>query len=145
MSNNLELKNSLKIERYKIVTELQKYFTELAKDSINSYVKIFVSFAAAAVGLIYFKQQLEFEPMIDISLLKAIYVLLTLVAVMSIIQIIFCLVRWYGLRNSEHDINSECSPLECWAWEFEGLYALAIIGSIYVVWYGFDHFSKIIT
>ena len=32
----------LKLERYKVITERQKYFTELAKDTFNIYLKIFV-------------------------------------------------------------------------------------------------------
>ena len=140
----MDLYQNLKLERYKMVCERQKYFTELAKESFNSYVKMFVSFTAAAVALIYFKKQLDVDPKIVISLLRAISVLLTLVALITISQIIFCLKRWYGLRKTEHEINPDCPPPEMWAWLFEGLYAFAIAGSIYVTWTGFKHFLNIL-
>jgi hypothetical protein len=141
----VSLKDDLKLERYKLVTDRQKYFTELARDTFNSYVRIFVTFAGGAVALIYFKKQLEVDPKVIVALLQAIAYLLTLVAVISVGQIFFCLVRWYGLRETECQINPDCPKPEWWAWIFEGLYALAISGSIYVAWLGFDHFETILS
>jgi hypothetical protein len=140
----MSLKDDIKLERYKLVTDRQKYFTELAKDTFNSYVRFFMSFAGGAVALIYFKKQLDVDPQVIISLLRAIAFLLTLVALVSIGQIIFCLIRWYGLRNTECSINPECPKPEWWAWIYEGLYMFAIGGSIILAWSGFDHFRTII-
>lgn len=141
---SVSFEEDLKLERYKLVTDRQKYFTELAKDTFNSYVRVFVTFTGGAVALIYFKKQLEVDPQVIIDLLKAIALLLSLVAVISIGQIFFCLVRWYGLRSTECKINPDCPKPECWAWIYEGLYMLAILGSIFLAWTGFDHFKSIV-
>jgi hypothetical protein len=135
----VSLKDDLKLERYKLVTDRQKYFTELAKDTFNSYVRVFVTFAGGAVALIYFE-----NPQVIIALLKVIALLLSLVAVISVGQIFFCLVRWYGLRSTECEINPDCPKPEWWAWIYEGLYMLAIGGSIFLAWTGFEHFKSIV-
>lgn len=140
----VSLKDNLKLERYKLVTDRQKYFTELAKDTFNAYVRIFVTFTGGAVTLIYFKKQLDVDPEIIAALLHAIAYLLTLVAIVSVVQILFCLVRWYGLRNTECKISPECPKPEWWAWIFEGMYGFAISASIIVVWIGFNYFQAIL-
>ena len=140
----MSLEDDLELERYKLVTGLQKYFTELARDCFSSYVKLFSSFVAGAVALIYFEQQIKVDPNIIVSLLKAISILVSVLAIFAIGQIIFCLVRWYGLRHTEREINSKCPPPEFWAWVFEGLYIFAITVSVIVLWIGYCQFSKIL-
>jgi len=139
----VSLADELKLERYKLITGLQRYFTELAKDAFQSYVRIFVTFAGGAVGLVYFQAQLEVNPTIIVALLRAIAYLLTLVAIVIIGQITFCLVRWYGLRRTESEMNPDCPEPEWWAWIFEGLYVVVIGASIFVVWYGFEYFENL--
>ena len=139
----MTLQESLRLERYKLVTERQKYFTELAKETFNSYARTFVAFTAGAVTLISLKTQLRLAPDVVLGLLQAIAALLSLVAVISIGQIVFCLVRWYGFRNAECQINPECPKPEWWAWIFEGLYSVGIAVSVGITWWGVAHFRRI--
>ena len=48
--------DDLKIERYKLVTDRQKYFTDLARESFSYYTRVFVWFAGGAVALISLKE-----------------------------------------------------------------------------------------
>lgn len=46
------LVDKLKLERYKLVTDRQKYFTNLAKNSFGYYIKAFIYLCAGAITLI---------------------------------------------------------------------------------------------
>jgi hypothetical protein len=140
----MPLEENLKIERYKLVTERQKYFTDLAKDTFTSYSKMFAAFAAGAVALVSLKKQLGIEPSVVNALLQAIAVLLTLAAVLSIGQILFCLRRWYGFRHAECEINPEAPRPESWAWLFEGMYCVGMGVSVIFAWWGVRHFEAIL-
>ena len=140
----MSLEEDLKVERYKLVTERQKYFTDLAKDTFTSYSKMFAAFAAGAVALVSLKKQLGMEPSVVNALLEAIAVLLTLAAVLSICQIVFCLLRWYGFRDAECEINPEAPRPEYWAWLFEGMYCFGIGVSVVFAWWGVRHFGVIL-
>ncbi|MCW5596607.1 MAG: hypothetical protein KIT42_12110 [Rhodocyclaceae bacterium] len=140
----MSLEDDLKVERYKLVTERQKYFTDLAKDTFTSYSKMFAAFSAGAVALVSLKKQLGIEPSVVNALLQAIAVLLTLAAVLSIGQILFCLRRWYGFRHAECEINSDAPRPENWAWLFEGMYCVGMGVSVIFAWWGVHHFEAIL-
>lgn len=132
----MTLEDELKLERYKLVTERQKYFTDLAKDSFGSYIKVFTCLCAGAITLISARATLQIEIELLLKLINAITILVSFLGAVSVGQIIFCLVRWYGFRQAEAEINKECPKAETWAWIFEGLYILAIVISIVAVWFG---------
>jgi len=140
----MSLKENLKIERYKFVVDRQGYFTDLAKQTFNLYARTFAAFSAGAVTLISLRNQLSLKATVVISLLDAIALLLTLAAIISIIQICFCLKRWYGFRKAECEINPDAPKPESWAWLFEGMYCIAIIASIVVAWWGVNHFEALL-
>ncbi len=73
-----------------------------------------------------------------------IAILLTFAAVISIAQIIFCLLRWYGFRYAECEINPKSPKPEPWAWLFEGMYAFGILVSIGVAWWGVDYIAVVL-
>jgi len=54
----MTLEEGLRLERYKFVTERQKYFTDLAKETFNSYTTMFAAFAAGAVTFVSLTKQL---------------------------------------------------------------------------------------
>lgn len=140
----MTLEENLKLERYKLVTERQTYFTDLAKETFNSYTKIFTGFVAGSVALISLQKQLAIDQTVVIALVHAIAVLLTLAAALSIAQIVFCLKRWYGFRNAECEINPHVQKPEAWAWLFEGMYCSGIAASVGVAWWGEYHFRCIV-
>jgi uncharacterized membrane protein YidH (DUF202 family) len=140
----MDLQEQISLERYKFVTESQKYFTNLAKDTFYFFVKTFISLASGAIALVSLKESLNIIPKILTNLLFAIAVLLSIVGLVSIIQIIFCLKRWYGFRNAEHDLNPVCPKAEWWACIFETMYIFTIIASVSVMWYGIAHFKDIL-
>lgn len=78
------------------------------------------------------------------ALLQAIAVLLSLAAVLSIGQILFCLRRWYGFRHAECEINPEAPRPESWAWLFEGMYCVGMGVSVIFAWWGVRHFEAIL-
>ena len=55
----MTLDEELKLERYKLVTDRQKYFTNLARDAFTSYVKIFTTLAIGAITLLSAKSKLN--------------------------------------------------------------------------------------
>ena len=140
----MTFEESLILERYKLVTERQKYFTDFARDTFNSYTTIFAAFAAGAVTLVSLKKQLEIDAPVVTALLQTIAVLLTLAAALSIAQIEFCLKRWYGFRNAECEINPQVPKPETWAGVFEGMYGLGIAASVGVAWWGVKYFQAIL-
>lgn len=140
----MTFEESLTLERYKLVTERQKYFTDLAKDTFNSYTTIFAAFAGGAVALVSSKKQLGIEPAVVAALLQMIAVLLTLTAVFTVIQIVFCLKRWYGFRKAECMINPKVPKPENWAWLFEGMYCFGIVLSSAFAWWGFHYLDAIL-
>ncbi len=137
-------KQELELERYRLVTSRQAYFTDLAKETFSNYIKIFISLSSGAIALISLSKSLVIEVTLLSKLLFAISTLLSIVGIISICQIIFCLVRWYGFHNAERQINPDCPKAEWWAWLFEGMYVLAIIFSIMVLWFGIGHFNEIL-
>ena len=124
----------LKLERYKVVTARQKYFTDLAQGAFTSYSKAFASLVAGGIALISAKSKLELEPELLNSLLNAILYLVAFLGVVAIGQIIFCLARWKGYREDEIDINPDSPPIKWWWWIFETLYCIAITVSIVAIW-----------
>lgn len=140
----MTLEDKLKLERYKLVTDRQRYFTNLAKDSFGSYIKVFTYLCAGAITLVSARSSLQIDVKLMLQLIKAIVILITFLGIVSGGQIAFCLVRWYGFRRAETEINTKCPPAEWWAWIFEGLYILAIGISIAVAWFGSSKLGLII-
>jgi len=138
----MTLKQDIALERYKLVTSRQAYFTDLAKETFSYYVKIFVSLSSGAIALVSLKEKIAVNVSLLPKLLCAIGALLSIVGTISICQILFCLLRWYGFRNAECRINPDCPKAEWWAWLFEGMYVVAIISSVMVLWFGIVHFGE---
>src|SRR5215212_3689711 len=109
----------LKLERYKVVTERQKYFTELAKDTFNLYLKIFVYIVTGAVALISLKEKFNIPLDILLRLLTILILLIWLLGASAIFQIGFCLFRWYSLSAEEKTITSINRSVR-WAFVYEG-------------------------
>ncbi len=136
--------DNLKLERYKLVTNRQKYFTELTRDVFASYMKIFTALAVAGIALVSAKSQLSIHPKLLFPLLNGILWLITFLGISAIGQIIFCLCRWEGYRKAEIEINPLSPEIKRWWWIFEGLYCLAIVISIISVWCISSNISSII-
>ena len=130
----MSLDDSLKLERYKLVTDRQKYFTELARSSFAEYMKVFTGLAAGAIVLVSAKSKLDLKPEHARLLIIAIAGLVTLLGVLAIGQIVFCLVRWYGYRRAENEVNENAPLIKSWFWVFEVLYCVAIGLSILAGW-----------
>jgi hypothetical protein len=140
----MNLEDQIKIERYKLVTNRQKYFTNLAKGSFGYYIKVFIYLCAGVITLVSAKASLQIDAKLLLQLIKSIAILVTFLGIFSILQIIFCLVRWYGFRTAEAEINKECPKAEWWACIFELLYISTIAISIVVAWYGLSKLGLII-
>jgi hypothetical protein len=125
----MDYQEELKIERFKVITDRQKYFTDLAKDTFNIYMRIFVYIITGIVALVTFMSKFTIPETVMIKLVSVLISLLMLIAVSSCVQILFCLIRWYFLKREEEKLNTAAKG-EWWACIFEGMYILVIIVSI---------------
>lgn len=132
----MALDEDLKLERYKLVTDRQKYFTELARDSFASYMKILTGLAVGSMALISSKSRLDLSVVLLSRVVYTVAGLVSFLGIIAILQICFCLARWKGYRQSERKINPESPPIKPWFWLFEGLYCVAIAISLIAVWLG---------
>jgi hypothetical protein len=128
------LADSLKIERYKFVTDRQKYFTELARDAFASYVRLFSGLGAGAVALVSTWNKLEIKPDFLIFLIQVILSLVTILGFVASAQIVFCLTRWRGYRQGERAVNPDSPTSGRSWWIFEALYIAAILAIIGGAW-----------
>jgi hypothetical protein len=140
----MAIREDLKVERYKLATSRQEYFTDLAKETFSYYVKIFISLSSGAIALVSLNKPLVIGVDLLSKLLFAIGALLSIVGLISICQIIFCLIRWYIFHDEECQIDPDCRKAEWWACLFEGMYVVAIASSIMVLWYGIGRFDTIL-
>lgn len=130
----MSVEDDLKLERFKLVTDRQKYFTELARGTFASYVKVFTALAVAGIMLISARSKLDLRPDMVPRLVYAVAGLVTFLGIVSIGQIVFCLVRWKGYRKAEQEINPDSPRMKRWWWVFEGLYCVTIAISTVAVW-----------
>lgn len=140
----MEMEEELKIERYKLVTDRQKYFTELSRNAFASYIKIFTGLIAGAITIISAKAKLGLEPKLLIPIIDGLVYLVSFLGLLTILQIIFCLARWKGYRRAECKINPDSPKVKSWWWLFEGLYCLAILISIIAAWVLWSDFTSVI-
>lgn len=131
----MDLADSLEIERYRFVTDRQKYFTELARDAFASYMRLFSGLGAGAVALVSTWNKLEIKPDVLVFLIRVILVLVTFLGIVASAQIVYCLTRWWGYRQGERDINSDSPPIRQGWWIFESLYIAAILVTVGGAWF----------
>lgn len=133
----MDLADSLRLERYKFVTDRQKYFTELARDAFSSYAKFFAALVAAGLALVSSKEPLGIQTDVLLYLVHSVLYLGGFLALVASIQIAFCLWRWHGYRKAERTIYPSSPPIDRVWWLFETLYIVAIwvafAGAILVV------------
>lgn len=130
----MDLQESLKLERYKLVTDRQKYFTELARQTFASYITFLTALSAGTIALVSTRNRLELRPPVVLFLVTAVLTLLTFLAVVASVQIVFCLFRWHGFRKAESKINPDSPVPDFWWWVFETGYVVAIILSVLIAW-----------
>ena len=115
----MDLKESLTLERYKLVTDRQRYFTELARDAFASYVRFLTGLSAGAITIVSTRNRLDLRVDVVLYLVNGILYLVTFLALVASGQIAFCLVRWRGFRGAESKINPESPEPDWWWWIFE--------------------------
>ena len=129
------LDEEFKLERYKLVTDRQKYFTELARSSFGSYVKVLTGLAMASLTLISAQTQLGIKTNLLEKLIYSVAGLTSFWGFVAIAQISFCLFRWRGYRKAEQSVYVDSPEIKWWWWIFETLYCLFIAVSVGCIWY----------
>ena len=130
----MDLKDSLKLERYKLVTERQKYFTDLAREAAGTYLKFLSALVAAAITVVSTSNKLDLDRRTVTFVITSIASLITFLAFATAGQVAFCLWRWQGFRRAEAKINPDCpSPDKAW-WIFETIYIVVIGVSVAMAW-----------
>ncbi len=139
----MPFQDELNIERFKSIIDRQKYFTELARDTFNLYIKAFIYIITGAIALISLREKFTIPVNILHRLVNILLLLIYIIAIASTAQIIFCLVRWYKLKDDEMTINSNAKK-EWWAWIYEGIYIVTILISILIVFLNRGEVDEII-
>lgn len=124
----------LKRERYKFVTDRQKYFTGLARDAFISYARFFAAIVAGSIVLVSSRDSLHLSNKLLSYLLDAALYLAAFLAVVASLQIVFCLWRWYGFRTVEKHIDTLYTRSNLGWWIFEALYVIAIWAAFIGAW-----------
>jgi uncharacterized membrane protein YidH (DUF202 family) len=140
----MDYQEELNIERYKVITDRQKYFTDLTKDTFNIYMRTFVYIITGIVALVSFMDKFSIPENVMTQLIKVLISLLTIIAVSSCVQILFCLIRWYSLKNQEKQINT-AAKVEWWAWIYEGMYMAVIVVSVFFMYAAKNEIRTVIT
>lgn len=142
---SLTFEETLKIERYKLVTSRQAWVVDVARSVFTGYVTIFAGFIAGAVSLATATNAVaRLGPELVSKALLLVAVFITCVAIASTIQISFCLWRWYEFRDAECKIYEAAPKPESWAFAFE-LGFIAMMGaSIALVWFGYGELLSIV-
>ena len=130
----MQLSDALQIERYKFVTDRQKHFTALARDTFASYGRLFSALAAGAIALVSAGEKLEVPADLLRGLVKALAWLATILAMFASAQIAFCLARWWGYRKAERKIHPDSPEEKWWWWVFEALYVVTIWATVIGAW-----------
>lgn len=130
----MSLEDSLILERYRLVTDRQKYFTELARAAFATYIKIFTALGTVAIALVSVQSKLAVDHQLLIPLIDSLASLVSFLGLVTIGQIVFCLARWKGFREAERAINPASPRILWWWWMFETLYVVAVAVSISIGW-----------
>ncbi|MBN8443678.1 MAG: hypothetical protein J0M28_18545 [Thauera sp.] len=138
----MDFRESMIYERYKVVTSRQLYLVDLTKDTFASYARTLAAFVAGSITLVSVAEKLELSPAVALDLVRAIVVFLSFAALLSVAQIVFCMKRWFEYRKAECEINPDAPAPEWWACLFEAMYALAIFGSVGLIWWGYFYIGS---
>ena len=125
----MEIDDSLRLERYKFVTDRQRWFTELAREAFSSYAKFFAALVGAGIALVSSRQNLGLQTQTLLYLIHSVLFLAGFLAGAASIQIAFCLWRWHGFRRAERKVNPGSPAIDKWWWIFEVLYIVVIWGA----------------
>lgn len=131
----MDLEETLKVERYRFVTDRQKYFTELARDAFASYARFLTGLVVGGIALVSSRNKLELRLEVVLYLVHGIVYLVTFLGFVASAQIIFCLFKWWGFRRAEGEINPDCPKMSWWSWLFEALYIVAISVTVLAAWH----------
>lgn len=141
----MTLDESLKLERYKLVTSRQAWVVDVARGVFTGYATTLAAFVGGAVSLTFATNAVvRLGPTTVTEILFLVATFISCVAVASAFQIAFCLWRWYEFREAECKLYSAAPHPESWAKYFE----LAFIGmmgaSVALVWVGYFALGNII-
>jgi len=141
----MNLEDSLKLERYKLVTSRQAWVMDVARGVYIGYATTVAAFVGGALTLVLtVKQTSALKPEIVESILFMIAVFITCVAVVSTFQIAFCTWRWYEYRVAECKIYPEAPSPESWAKYFELAFVVLMGASVALIWVGYSALSRIV-
>src|SRR5688572_6549623 len=99
--------HSLLSQRLSIAVERQRYMSDMAKDTFNYFTKLFASMAAGAFTVLSLREQLKLPAATLELIFSGITVLIVVVGILSVLQIIFCLWRWFGYRSIEYRLSGD--------------------------------------
>ena len=129
-----DLLSSLALERYKFVTDRQRYYTELARHACASYARFLAALTVGTVALIASTGLLHLPSPLVRRLVDLVGYLLTFLGCVAIVQMLVSLVRWRGYRHAETKISPDTPPAGRWWWLPETLYATAVAVSVLCIW-----------
>lgn len=106
-SMNEQPVKSLASQRLTIAVERQRYMSDMAKDTFNYFTKLFASMAAGAFAVVSLREKLDMHPATLDIIFSGITILIGVVGILSILQILFCLWRWFQYRTIEYNLTND--------------------------------------
>lgn len=134
LTYTMSFDDDIQLARFKLVTDRQRYFTDLAVSTWDRYLKLYTGIIAGAITLISARSTLGITTRVLLPVLAYVKWLLLFLGLVTIVQITVCLVRWYGFRKAEKEINRDSPEIKRWWWVFEALFVFGVVVSLIIVW-----------
>lgn len=141
----MTLEDSLKLERYKLVTSRQAWVMDVARGVYVGYATTIAAFVGGALTLVLTSKQtsaLDSEFVGQVLFMIAVFI--TCVALVSTFQIGFCTWRSYEYRVAECKLFPDAPQPVSWAKYFELAFVALMAASVALVWVGYSALSRIV-
>ncbi len=130
----MELPDSLVLERYKLALERQNYFTAVARDAFSGFGKLATVVALGAVALVAARDSFGLDSAMMPDLLDLLACTVTLVAVVSAVQVMVAMVRRRFYRRLEVEIDASIPQHRASSWLAEAIYLTVLAVTVFATW-----------
>ena len=130
----MELHECFTLERYRLATERQQYYTALARDAFAGYAKFVAVIILGGVALISARDSLGLDRAVMPDLIRVLAYVVTFLGIVAVVQIGFALVRWRWFRQVESRIDPGTPRVPPVWWLSDALYIVIVAGSVWCIW-----------
>ena len=130
----MELHECFTLERYRLATERQTYYTALARDAFAGYAKFVAMITLGGVALISARDSLGLDRAMMPDLIRVLAYVVTFLGIVAVVQIAFALIRWRWFRQVESQIDPGTPRVPPVWWLSDALYIIIVAGSVWSIW-----------